>query len=492
MPDTEEQDLPFARSSIASIGSRRRWRLFGGIVEDETAQGDGDEPGTAASNGDDDGPPGRSILGVFSGPPEPKPEADAAERFLKEAAAVADEEPPVRSMLGSLADRAGAHTPPAEPAGPSTMLALEGGETAKDGAGAEEDGAETAKAEPEVFGHLTQHSTIAELAGLEEHVASDWPIERGVLISLLLHISLMLTLLVFERRLPKGHGDLFAMLQPPPKTNDGPIPVILDAPGMPRPNPKPAPLSDADRRAGGGDRSRPKADTPYVPPSSGIAGLAPGPRAPRIAGGPPAPRPAPRGERGTVPQKAGENQIAEQQQRTDPKTSEYPNQMPAPSRGQPTGPREIGKLAGLDQAIQEAARSAVASQGGEGGAPQGNPDGGYVDSGPLSFDTKWYDWGAYAAEMIRRIKLHWDVPELARLGWKGSLTIRFYILADGGVADAKILRYSGIPPFDNAALQAILKSSPFRPLPQELHEEREGVTVTFLYNMRIDEEGHPQ
>ncbi len=47
-------------------------------------------------------------------------------------------------------------------------------------------------------------------------------------------------------------------------------------------------------------------------------------------------------------------------------------------------------------------------------------------------------------------------------------------------------RYSGIPPFDNAALQAILSSS-FVPLPAELHEEREGVTVTFLYNMRIDD-----
>ena len=109
------------------------------------------------------------------------------------------------------------------------------------------------------------------------------------------------------------------------------------------------------------------------------------------------------------------------------------------------------------------------------------------DGAPLSFDTKGYDWSVYAAEMIKRIKLHWDVPELARLGWKASLTIRFYILADGRVGSAKIIRYSGIPPFDNAALQAILKSSPFRPLPEELHEQREGVTVTFLYNMSVGE-----
>ena len=476
MPQTEEHDLPFARSAIAAIGVRRRWRFFGGIVEDEGTDGGAPPPATA-EDGNDDGPPGRSILGVFSGPPA-SPEPDAAARFLKEASAVADEEPPVRSMLGMLADESGAAPAGEDAERPASMLALE--DPANAGAEAGTDG----------FDHLTQHSTIAELAGLEEHVGNEWPIERGVLISLLFHISLLLTLLVFPARMPKGQ-DLFAMLQPPPKTNDGPIPVILDAPGAPRPNPKPAPLSDADRRAGGGDRSKPKASTPYVPPSSGIAGLAPGPRAPRVPGGPPAPRPAPQGEHGTVAQKSGENQIAEQQ-KTDPKTSEFPNQLPAPPRGQPTGPREIGKLAGLDRAIQEAARSAAGSPGGEGGSPQGNPDGGFLDSGPLSFDTKWYDWGAYAAEMIRRIKLHWDVPELARLGWKGSLTVRFYIHADGRVEDAKIIRYSGIPPFDNAALQAILKSSPFRPLPDELHEEREGVTVTFLYNMRIDEEGRPQ
>jgi outer membrane biosynthesis protein TonB len=56
------------------------------------------------------------------------------------------------------------------------------------------------------------------------------------------------------------------------------------------------------------------------------------------------------------------------------------------------------------------------------------------------------------------------------------------------VADAKILRTSGIPPFDFAAFQAILKSSPFRPLPADLHEEREGITVTFFYNLRPEDE----
>ncbi len=110
-----------------------------------------------------------------------------------------------------------------------------------------------------------------------------------------------------------------------------------------------------------------------------------------------------------------------------------------------------------------------------------------MDSGPLSFDTVGYDWGAYAAEMIRKIKRNWDVPALARYGVKGRLTIRFYILKDGRVEAERILSNSGVPPFDNAAFLAIAHSSPFRPLPSDLGKDREGVTVSFFYNIRPED-----
>jgi TonB family protein len=392
--------------------------------------------------------------------------AESGASFLAEEDEV-DEGPPVHSMLGDLAAKA--PSSPAEPASRS-MLSL-GSPAARAGA----DGG--------LVGPLTQHSTIAEIGGLEEHTASTFPIERGVLISLVFHVALLLFLLFGPARVPAGSkGDIFAMMEPEPRDNT-PIPVILDAPGPARQNPKRAPLSDADRRAGGGDKSRPKADTPYVPPSSGVAGLNNGPKAPRLPGRPVPSQPG--------AQAQATHQAAADQGKAGEKSEQKPSEFPTQARPQGDGPREIGKLADLNSAIQEAARGAVS--GGEGGAPQGNPDGGFLDSGPLSFDTKWYDWGAYAAEMIRRIKLHWDVPELARLGWKGSLTVRFYIMADGRVADAKIIRFSGIPPFDNAALQAIVKSSPFRPLPEDLHEDREGITITFFYNMRPEsEEGRAQ
>jgi protein TonB len=111
--------------------------------------------------------------------------------------------------------------------------------------------------------------------------------------------------------------------------------------------------------------------------------------------------------------------------------------------------------------------------------------GGRVDLGPLSFDTEWYDWGPYAAEMLRRIRYHWRIPELARLGVPGSVRIRFTIERDGRVSGLEIQRESEHPPMTFAARDAILNASPLPPLPADLTGvEREGVTITFFYNMR--------
>ena len=375
------------------------------------------------------------------------------------------EEGPLRpGMLDALASR-GSREIPEEPERRS-VLSLSGASPAP----APEVAGETESLTP-----LIAHSTLGELAGLEEHPTSAFPVERAILISLAAHLILIILLMVVPTRVPVGSkGDLFAGLIPEPK-DETPIPIIFaDAPGPARPNPKRSPLSDADRRASGGDPSRPKAAVPFVPPSTGVTGLAPGRKAPRVAGS-------------EVPVAPGATSEAERRAAAAQAPSEQkPSEFPSSQKPLTTGEGETTKLAGLDSAIREAARGTV---GGEGGAPTGNADGGFVDNGPLSFDTTWYDWGPYAAEMIRRIKLHWDVPELARLGWKGSLTVRFFILADGRVADAKILRGSSIPPFDFAAFQAIVKSSPFGPSPADLGSTREGVTVTFFYNMRPEEEG---
>jgi TonB family protein len=314
-----------------------------------------------------------------------------------------------------------------------------------------------------------------------------FPLERAVLLSIVAHVLFLIAILSTPASLAPRNPErgLLGALIPKP-SDEVKIPIVFkEAPGPARDNPRPSDYSDKDRRAGGGDRSRPPSSTPFIDPRSGIAGLEPGRRGPDRAPATAELRPAPLPRRGEA---SGQKSASELPTIFGPEGGRSDSPVAGGAQSRAGAPE--GRLSSLDAAIRQAARDAAAGGGQEGGGFP-NPEGGFVDSGPLSFDTTWYDWGPYADEMVRRIKLHWEIPELARLGWKGKLTIRFFILADGHVADAKIIKGSGIPPFDFAALQAIVKSSPFRPLPSDLGSSREGVTVTFFYNLRPEREGRP-
>jgi len=131
--------------------------------------------------------------------------------------------------------------------------------------------------------------------------------------------------------------------------------------------------------------------------------------------------------------------------------------------------------------------SKLGAYGSSGGAIP-NRRGGQVDMGPLSFDTEWYEWGPYAAEMLRRIRYHWDIPEIAQVGVPGVVRIHFFIEKDGRVTGLEIQRVSGHPPLDFAARDAILNASPLPPLPADLGGlGHEGVTITFYYNTPVPE-----
>jgi TonB family protein len=308
-----------------------------------------------------------------------------------------------------------------------------------------------------------------DLFDLERKSDRIFPIERAILLSIAAHILIYLFVLkgpfTFSPNSPRGLlGDLVESERERELNRKIPV-VFRSAPGPSRENPRKSDPSDATRRAGGGDPSKARSETPFVPERPGKDGLKPG--------APAAPQP--------VRQAAAEPPRAADQK----EASAAPDALRVPAVGKPATGRE--GLTDLQHKMEEAARGVVAEPG-QGGAGFPNPEGGFVDSGPISFDTTWYDWGAYADEMVRRIKLHWEIPELARLGWKGRLTIRFFIRGDGRVEGAKILSVSGVPPFDFAALQAILTSSPFRPLPKDLGSDKEGVNVTFFYNIRPGKE----
>jgi len=317
-----------------------------------------------------------------------------------------------------------------------------------------------------------------DLFDLERKPDRAFPIERAILFSIAAHILIFILVLHAPGFSSAGpHTGLLGQLVESVRQSelDRKIPVVFrSAPGPARESARKSDLSDATRRAGGGDPSRGRSQTPFIAPLPGKEGLRPGQMAAA-----PAPRP---------PQATGTGSDSSSPATPGQKEAGGPDALRVPPSGRLSSGREGAKLEDLQRKMEEAAKGVVGAPG-EGGAGFPNPEGGFVDSGPISFDTTWYDWGAYAEEMVRRIKLHWEIPELARLGWKGKLTIRFFIRGDGRVEGANIVSFSGTPPFDNAALQAILTSSPFRPLPKDLGSDREGVTVTFFYNIRPEREG---
>jgi TonB family protein len=324
----------------------------------------------------------------------------------------------------------------------------------------------------------------------EEKVISPpwWAItaERAAWLSIIIHLVIILVLLTAPPPKPKPEVPLdqqpdplgiITMLSKPP--DPGPIPVqFFPSPGAASKSPGKNPLpSDANRVAHGGDPKLAKMDFPKAVAKPGIQELAQGKS----------------GEREPAPPMKGD---AGKDEATGDK-KETSDTLTQPRQAAAQGGKAKGlvglpdtTIAGLT-ADQVARAAKTAGQGGDEGGGW-DRDGGYVDSGPLSFDTANYDWGNYAAEMIRKIKRNWEVPPLAHDGMKGKLTIRFFILKDGRVQGATIIASSGIPPFDNASLQAILRSNPFRALPADLGKDREGVTVTFLYNIRPEDLGGPR
>jgi TonB family protein len=102
----------------------------------------------------------------------------------------------------------------------------------------------------------------------------------------------------------------------------------------------------------------------------------------------------------------------------------------------------------------------------------------------VGFETKGYDWSAYATQVIRRIRAKWDIPALAASGFKGQVTVRFVVRRDGQVESPEVLSRSSLVVFDAAAVKAVLHASPLPPLPPDFSGERERVTVVFFYNMK--------
>jgi len=251
-------------------------------------------------------------------------------------------------------------------------------------------------------------------------------------------------------------------------------PNFTEAPGQKQKSaPINSPFSDANRKA---SMPKPTGDKPTKAPGDGSTLWRP-------------PTGSPAGQRDNRAQDQQQPQQAQQQQQAQSSSSqETVQERPAAASSAFRQPVSQASSSGVNwnSAIKEVGK--IASLGGKQGIDLGQAGGGgekgFAESGPLSFETQWFDWGEYAEGMVRRIRVNWDanMPQLIRTGMKGHLTIRFTIHRDGHLTDVTILQGSGIPPYDFAAKKAIELSSPLAPLPKDFPNETERVTAMFFYN----------
>jgi len=97
------------------------------------------------------------------------------------------------------------------------------------------------------------------------------------------------------------------------------------------------------------------------------------------------------------------------------------------------------------------------------------------------FDTKGFPLGEYASAIIARVKGNWFIPSNLRNS-RGRTTVVFFIGKDGKYTGAQIVRSSGITSLDLAALNAVLTSNPFPPLPPGFPGSQVGAKFVFAYN----------
>ena len=112
------------------------------------------------------------------------------------------------------------------------------------------------------------------------------------------------------------------------------------------------------------------------------------------------------------------------------------------------------------------------------GGYAGNPGGG---GGRPGIDAiKEPDFGPYMRELQRKIKYNWHPP-------KGNesrkVVLLFKIAKNGQLLSCRVYRSSGLPSADQAALNAVKMTAPFRPLPADYKGTNIDIQFTFDYNV---------
>lgn len=216
----------------------------------------------------------------------------------------------------------------------------------------------------------------------------------------------------------------------------------------------------------------PESGTPH--PAAGSPRASAPAAAPRMAqNSPPARRtPAP----SVQPQTPDMTQDTQQEQRPD-------IAIPATRGRVQDYPDLATSLQHLDRYISSGS-SGGGNNGGRGGNGNGGP--GQDDSAAGAyFDTQGYDLGPWGDQVVALVRRNWSIPPAADLGMKGIVGIAFNVDRNGHLEDIRIISSSGIPSFDQAAVNALRISDPFVPLPSDFPRPKLPAVFRFFYNVPV-------
>jgi len=104
----------------------------------------------------------------------------------------------------------------------------------------------------------------------------------------------------------------------------------------------------------------------------------------------------------------------------------------------------------------------------------------------VSLGTQSLKYASYMQHIKDAIQNVWVYPQEAQMeGQQGRLLILFSIDKSGKVVKISLLRSSGYPLLDNAAIEAIKDASPFPPLPKRFNIDRLNIYSTFQYSLNF-------
>lgn len=102
----------------------------------------------------------------------------------------------------------------------------------------------------------------------------------------------------------------------------------------------------------------------------------------------------------------------------------------------------------------------------------------------ISIGTQSVKYASYLEHIKNKIENVWAYPaEAARTGQQGTLLILFSINKNGDLIRLKLIRSSGYPLLDRAALEAVRDASPFPPLPKRFNLDILNIYATFEYDL---------